>query len=203
MPDAYVKDTKDVNTYLSSYDAKLQKEDPIAYKKLVELLANNPNQYAALYAGLSNYTSVIAGVAVEDPTNEDYKKLDIAMSYREKFEKYQSYIRRDESRVDTQTISYNMINYDYLHNYLDLLSSPENPPIPNRSQEQVFDSLIDNSLYAYELPISDHPLQNILYRIAREVYGADVSNDWLSLMSFYQESRDTVLGIYYGNRWYE
>lgn len=203
LPDAYVKDTKDVDTYLSSYDTKLQKEDPIAYKKLVELLANNPNQYAALYAGLSNYTSVIAGVAVEDPTNEDYKKLDIAMSYREKFEKYQSYIRRDESRVDTQTISYNMINYDYLHNYLDLLSSPENPPIPNRSQEQVFDSLIDNSLYAYELPISDHPLQNILYRIAREVYGADVSNDWLSLMSFYQESRDTVLGIYYGNRWYE
>lgn len=203
LSEAYVNDAKDVDTYLSSYDAKLQKEDPIAYNKLTDLITKNPSQYSVLYAGLLDYRSVVAGAIQEDPTNQDYKKLDVAMSYREKFEKYQSYLRRDESRVDTQTISYNMINYDYLHSYLSLLSTSENPPIPNRSQEQVFDSLITDALYGYEVPVSEHPLQNILYRIAREVYGVDVSNDRLSLMSFYQESRDDILGIYYGNRWYE
>lgn len=203
LSDAYVKDAENVDAYLSLYDAQLQKEDPIAYKKLSDLLISNPTEYAVLYAGVENYASVVSDAMEENPTDPDYIQLDVSISYRKKFEQYQSYIRTDELYVDTQTVSYNMINYDYLHYYLNLLSTNESPKIPNRSQEQVFDNLTQHTLYWYEVPVSDHPLQNILYRIAREVYGANVSNDWLSLLLFYQESRDDVLGIYYGNRWYD
>ena len=200
-PDAYATGTT-TEEYLKNYEAKLVQENPEGYKKLTALAKNNPQQYELLLSGAKSYGTTFADALAAHPENSDYKKESEALEYRKKFDRYLEYTRT--TTKNSSYLNYASVDYDhhYIEQYLLTLDSTTTPNQPTRDQKTVFDALSRDHLSNYPTGLSDNPFQNILYRIARETYHADVTNDRESLIGFYQEGRADMLGVSYGKKWF-
>lgn len=51
------------------------------------------------------------------------------------------------------------------------------------------------------MEIADDPMQNVLYQLAKQLYGYGGHNEQEALMQFFSEAEGGVFGVYYSNEW--
>ena len=178
------------NQNLDLYQKEYFKEfSPEKVKKLQNLEKTNPELYQEILV-----TSDLSSLLSEDEKDQNYTenvKLVKAMQDWEKLVAWDGFARLQIPDTDRNTL----FIYNLLHKDFDL-SQVEYPQI---WKEGVAPIVENGKERRWNLNISDDPMQNVLYRLACELYGYTGENDKAQLMQFYSEDVANNHGIYFSS----
>ena len=178
------------NQNLDLYQKEYFKEfSPEKVKKLQNLEKTNPELYLEILV-----TSDLSSLLWEDEKDQNYTenvKLVKAMQDWEKLITWDGFARLQIPDTDRNTL----FIYNLLHKDFDL-SQVEYPQI---WKEGVAPIVENGKERRWNLNVSDDPMQNVLYRLACELYGYTGENDKAQLMQFYSEDVANNHGIYFSS----
>ena len=118
-------------------------------------------------------------------------------------EKYKEYIKLDENIEDKRYLKMedNEKNCLFIQNLLKADFDVSKVSYPTIEKDKLLDLAWIGAERRGISDISDNLLQNILYRVARELHGYAWDNDMYSLLEVYDEWLDDVHWVYYTNGW--
>lgn len=116
-------------------------------------------------------------------------------------EKYKEYIKLDENIEDKRYLNMenNHRNYLFIQNLLKNDFDLNKVPYPTMEKDTLLNLVWLWAERRWISDISDNLLQNILFRVARELHWYAWNNDMYSLLEFYDEWLDDVHWVYYTN----
>lgn len=178
------------NQNLDLYQKEYFKEfSPEKVKKLQNLEKTNPELYQEILV-----TSDLSSLLSEDEEDQNYTenvKLVKAMQDWEKLIAWDGFARLQipDSNKNVAFIE-NLLRKDFD------LSQTQYPQI---WKEDVATIVENRQERRWKLNISDDPMQNVLYRLACDLYGYTGENDKAQLMQFYSEDVANNHGIYFSS----
>ena len=178
------------NQNLDLYQKEYFKDfSPEKVKKLQNLEKTNPELYQEILV-----TSDLSSLLSEDEKDQNYTenvKLIKAMQDWEKLITWDGFARLQipDSNKNVAFIE-NLLRKDFD------LSQTQYPQI---WKEDVATIVENRQERRWNLNISDDPMQNVLYRLACELYGYTGENDKAQLMQFYSEDVANNHGIYFSS----
>lgn len=181
----------DFTTNLSNYKLQFFAEFP---RKKLEKLENlrkiNPELYHEMMI-----TVDLNSLLKEDETNPSFSenvKLVQKMQERIRLTEWEEFFHFQ--------IPDSHKNVRFMENFLYADFDLTNTPYPSISSDEVKEIVKMREERRWDLNISDLPMQNILYRLANELYGYSGANEQSELMRFYSESLGSVQWFYFSDK---
>jgi len=201
------KDTLDFEANKKGYRETLKTSLSVDEKKftvLDTLYAKNPNKFWELYKWAEFYKPTIEQVQSTDP---DYIQCQTVLKNIELIEQYYAYLSfgvPDESSINIGEYSFDFIDYKYLHRWL-LNMDDKNAKTMVLNTEQTKQLFLQNNYRKSadeNLEVSDITSQNVLYQLAKQIYGYTGKNDKKSLITYFSKDKKDMNGLYYDEKWH-
>lgn len=178
------------NQNLDLYQKEYFKDfSPEKVKKLQNLEKTNPELYQEILV-----TSDLSSLLSEDEKDQNYTenvKLVKAMQDWEKLIAWDWFARIQIPDTDK--------NVAFIENLLRKDFDLSQVQYPQLWKEDVATIVENRQERRWNLNVSDDPMQNVLYRLACELYGYTGENDKAQLMQFYSEDVANNHGIYFSS----
>lgn len=188
-------ESKSFEDNLENYKAELLSEFPAdKVKEFEDLRQNNPGLFMEIISTVSLDAFIYWE---EDENNEDsnyVENVKLVDAYKKRLELTQSV--EDKKYLDINGIANSRFMEDLLKSDFDL-NKTEYPTIESA---RIIEMVNLNCERYWLMDISDNPIQNVLYRLARELYWYSWENDMQWIMWFFSEWHDDTHWIYYSNK---
>ncbi len=180
---------------LNNYKKDFFKDfSPEKITKLENLKKTEPTLFQEMISS-SGYESLLD----EDENDPNYSEnIKLIQKYKERIELTQ--INADKIWLSIEDTNRNMrfieslVKSDFDLNWISIFEW--------YSDEEVINLINSKAERRWAcMEVSDDVWQNVLYRLAKELYNYDWENSKKWIMSFFDEWNDWVHGIYYGNKW--
>ena len=186
-------DDKTVEENLENYKSELLSEFPTEkVEQFEELRQNNPSLFMEIITTVSLDAFIYWEEDEEKNEDSNYvQNVKMVVAYKKRLQLTQSVEDKRYLNID------NIANSKFIENLLisDFdLSKVEYPTI---EPERLINMVKYNCERNWLTDISDDPLQNVLYRLARELFWYSWENETQSLMWFFSESNDNNHWLYY------
>ena len=189
-------DSKNFEENLQNYELELLSDFPTEkIQKFEDLKKKNPSLFAEIISTVSLESFIYW--EEDEEKNEDYnyvQNVKMVVAYQKKLEMTQSV--EDKRHINTQDIR----NAGFIEKLLQSDFDLTKVEYPTQEPEKIIELVSINCERNWVTDISDDPLQNILYRLAKELFWYSGENDIQWLMGFFSESKDDNHGIYYSNK---
>lgn len=159
-------------------------------KKFEMIKTSNPRLFAEILT-----TGSLDSLYEEDSTNQNYNQnVKLLDTYQKWIKLTQSY--EELSMLEIQD---SHRNTKFVEEILKADFDLDKVEYPTIKKENIT-TIIENKQERRGITdISDDPMQNILYQLAKELYGYSGKNDWEELMNFFSQDAE-VHGFYYDNK---
>ena len=186
-------DSKPFEENLENYKAELLSEFPAEkVQQFEELRQNNPSLFMEIITTVSLDAFIYWEEDEEQNGDSNYvQNVKMVVAYKKRLELTESVEDKRYLNID------NIANSKFIENLLisDFdLSKVEYPTIES---ERLINMIKYNCERNWLTDILDDPLQNVLYRLARELFWYSWENEMQSLMWFFSESNDNNHWLYY------
>ena len=190
-------DSKSFEDNLQNYKSELLSEFPTEkVQKFEDLRESNPSLFMEIITTVSLDGFIYWEEDEEENEDDNYvENVKMAVAYKKRLEFTESVEDKKYLYID------NIANSKFIENLLKSdfdLSKVEYPTI---EPERLIDMVKFNCERNWLTDISDNPLQNVLYRLARELFWYSGENDMQWLMWFFSESNDDNHWLYYTSKW--
>lgn len=190
-------DSKSFEDNLQNYKSELLSEFPTEkVQKFEDLRESNPSLFMEIITTVSLDGFIYWEEDEEENEDDNYvENVKMVVAYKKRLEFTESVEDKEYLYID------NIANSRFIENLLKSdfdLSKVEYPTI---EPDRLIDMVKYNCERNWLTDISDDPLQNVLYRLARELFWYSWENDIRGLMWFFSESNDDNHWLYYSSKW--
>ena len=189
-------DSKSFGDNLQNYKTLLLSEFPTEkVQEFENLRENNPSLFMEIITTVS--LDAFINLEEDEEENEDLNYVEnvkMVVAYKKRLELTQSVEDKRYLNID------NIANSKFIENLLISDFNLDKVEYPTIESDNLINMVNVNWERNWLTDISDNLLQNVLYRLARELYWYSWENDMQSVMWFFSESNDNNHGLYYTNK---
>ena len=194
--DTEMKGYTDIWKYTAAIAEKLKKQNPSRFTSLEKLYAQDPGQITEVYY---NVVTFEAGLKDKDTYKEKYTTLLPKIEYMKKYYAYKNLWVPPERQKSVGSIS--DTSYVATEEFLEHMEAGiELKPttftegdIASRMAAWLDIPRFEESSAEYSPLVG----QNVIYTIAKEIYGYEGKNDVLALITYFSPDKKSSLGMYY------
>jgi len=140
-------------------------------------------------------------------TDSNYAECQTILKNIEIVEKYYAYVgfgAPEESNINIGDYKFDNMDYKYLHQRLLKLDAADATTMVLNTENIKQFFLDDHYRKSVDqnLEVSEKTSQNVLYRIAKEIYGYTGKNNMEDLIAYFPADKKEMNGLYYDEKWY-
>lgn len=168
-------------------------------QKFENLKVNNPSLFQEIITtvSLEAFDSWDEEWIWEEDKDENYtQNVKMVVAYKKRLTLNENIEDKKYLYIDD-----NQKNVKFIENLLKVDFNLEKVEYPTLTSQGIIDLVGSNIEKRWLMEISDDPLQNVLYRLARELFWYSKENEIQSLMNFFSESNDDNHWVYYSSKW--
>ena len=181
---------------LNNYKSELLSNFPAEkIQKFESIKQNNPSLFQEIISTVSLDSFIYWEWEDWEDDNNYVQNVKMVAAYQNILKLTQSIENKKYLNID------NVKNSRFVENLLRSDFDLNKVEYPTLKPETVVNIINLNCERKWLTDISDNPLQNILYKLARELFWYSEENDMRGLMWFFSESNANNQGIYYSGKW--
>lgn len=117
--------------------------------------------------------------------------------------RYQEWMALTQSYEERQHLEIPNVykNVNFIEKFLEADFELDVVEYPSVGAEDVIGFVESNLERRGMMEIADDPMQNVLYQLAKQLYGYAGHDEQEALMQFFSEAEGGVFGVYYSNEW--